>query len=526
MNATLQQTHDRLLAAWRAAGQGQVFRFWSGLEAQARRKLLEQLEAVDLDLVRRLVDEHLAAAPGRGAIRQAHGPEPGRGASPRPGAALPQPGGRGESRGPDQAGKPAAAGADPPARPALEPAPAVRLPRTDAERAAARRARDRGEAHLRAGRVGLFMVSGGQGTRLGARGPKGAYPFGPVSDITLFEIFARRIRALRAAFGAALPWAVMTSDVNDRRTRDFFARRDHFGLGAESLCFVKQAMLPAVDAGGRVLLEAPGRLALSPDGHGGSLAAMADGGLLDLFEARGIETIFFWQVDNPLVVIADPLMIGVHLEAEADMSLKVVMKADPLEKVGAWGMVGGRFGVIEYSDLPEEEAHRTDASGELVFGMGSIAIHVFQVAFVRRLTRGGLRLPYHAAHKAVPVADEDGHTVRPETPNACKFETFVFDALPAAERAAALEVRREDEFAPVKSRTGADSVERARRMVSDRNARRLEALGVEVPRDEAGAAAFPIEIDPLLEPHPDRLRAAARAHGPIRGPALIREGDP
>jgi UDP-N-acetylglucosamine/UDP-N-acetylgalactosamine diphosphorylase len=467
--------YRRLLAEWRAAGQEHVFRFWDGLEPPARRLLLDQVDAVDVDLVARLAEEHLRRPPATTAIED------------------------------------------------LAAAPVIRLPRSDADRREFDAARAAGEDVLRAGRVALYMVAGGQGTRLGFDAPKGTFPFGPVSGRTLFEIFARRIMGLRRRYRAALPWIIMTSDATDAATRAFFAQRDFFGLGRDTVSFVQQSMLPALDADGRILMQSAGRLALSPNGHGGCLAALTNDGLLDRLEGQGIDIISYWQVDNPLAPPADPVFIGFHAQRKAEMSLKVLKKAFPLEKLGNWGLLRGKFAVIEYSDLPDEQAYRQDENGELLFSMGSIAIHIFGASFVRRMTAGSGSLPFHRAFKKVPFAGPDGATVKPGQPNAWKFEMFVFDALPFAGEAVALEVRREDEFAPVKNATGIDSAESSRALVTDWNARRLASLGAPLPLDSAGRSMYPVEIDPLLDANDSALRDRAVRLGKFTGPVVINE---
>ena len=299
------------------------------------------------------------------------------------------------------------------------------LQRTPQQEARARAARALGEARLAAGKVGYVLVAGGQASRLGYDGPKGAFPVGPVSGRTLFELHARRLLAARRRYGADVFWYVMTSPANDAPTRRFFAEHECFGLDPDQILFFSQAMNPALDFQGRILMKRQGELFLAPNGHGGALLAMRRHGVLDHARTRGIEEFSYFQVDNPLARPADPLFVGLHVEAGAGMSTKVVAKANPAEKVGVLGKIDGRLGCIEYSDLPEQLRNARDESGELTYRAGNIALHMIARTFVEELTEGGLKLPWHVAKKTMAVS-EGGRPVERE---GAKFETFVFDAL-------------------------------------------------------------------------------------------------
>jgi UDP-N-acetylglucosamine/UDP-N-acetylgalactosamine diphosphorylase len=281
----------------------------------------------------------------------------------------------------------------------LEPPDVFPLRRSRSAEERARRARALGEELLGSGRVGYVVVAGGQASRLGFEGPKGAFPIGPVSARTLFEFHARRLRAARRRYGVGVPWYVMTSPANDADTRAFFARHAHFGLDPADLFFFAQDMLPALDEEGRVLFSAPDALFLAPNGHGGCLLGLASSGALDDMQRRGLSELSYFQVDNPLVRPADPLFLGLHHAAGAGMSSKVVPKRDAAEKVGVLGRVDGKLACIEYSDLPAELREAREPGGELRFRAGNIAVHALAVGFLERLTRGGLELPWHLARK-------------------------------------------------------------------------------------------------------------------------------
>jgi len=394
------------------------------------------------------------------------------------------------------------------ARAGARPAPVQRFETPHVLRPAqlaaeAETARARGTALLRAGRVGFLMVAGGQASRLGYDGPKGAFPIGPVSGHSLFEIFARKLRAAGARYGVPTPWYVMTSPATDGATRAFFAEHDHFGLPRADVCFFQQAMLPALDTQGRILLARADELFLAPNGHGGVLAALADSGALADARARGVEVFSYWQVDNPLAPPADPLFLGLHAQHGAQMSSKVVEKRSADEKVGVLGRADGQLTCIEYSDLPGELREARDASGRLVFGAGNIALHALDLEFVEALTRRGLALPWHLAQKRMRALGPDGALREVE---GYKFETFVFDALGLAQASATLEVERAREFSPVKNATGLDSPESARADLVALHSGWVRAAGLALP-DVGGGAA--VEVDPLLAEDAEELRARA-----------------
>ncbi len=383
-------------------------------------------------------------------------------------------------------------------------------------------ARQKGEEALRGGEVAVLLVAGGQGSRLGFDHPKGMFPVGPVSDKTLFQIHAEKVLALRRRHGKPLPFLVMTSPATDAETRAFFAKHDNFGLPAGELAFFCQGTMPALDrATGRLILEAPGRLFLSPNGHGGTLTALADSGLLERLRRQGVRHVFYFQVDNPLVKVADPVFLGHHLLTRADVSAKIVPKESPTDKLGNLVLVDGRCTMIEYSDLPESLARQTDERGRLRIWAGSPAIHVFDVGFLRRVVGEGVKIPFHVAKKKVPYLDEKGALVQPERENALKFELFIFDVLPLAETCTVVETSRREEFMPLKNASGADSPETVRQAQSDLFADWLDRAGVVVPRRADGSAAVALEVSPLFALDAEELAAKVDRSLKVNGPTYI-----
>lgn len=350
-----------------------------------------------------------------------------------------------------------------------------------------------GQSLLAEGKVAAFVVAGGQGTRLGHPGPKGTYAATPIGKKPLFQVFAEKLRALGNKAGVPVPFYVMTSPANHDETVAFFEERDYMGLDRDRVRFFNQGTMPAVDTDGRLILKAPGELFRSPDGHGGSLLALSRSGALAEMRERGVEDIFYFQVDNPLVEMCDPTFVGYHRQQRSQFSSKAVPKREPGEKVGVLVRRDGKPGVIEYSDLPSDLRDARDPDGALSFRAGNIATHLLSLAFVEDLNRGTFQLPYHIARKEIPGIDADGgERSRP----GIKFETFVFDALPLAERTLVMEVAREAEFSPIKNREGADSPETSRADQSELHARWLESAGVKVAR-KGTDVPFAIEISPL-----------------------------
>lgn len=351
-----------------------------------------------------------------------------------------------------------------------------------------------GEEALRNGEVAALVVAGGQGSRLGFDKPKGLFPIGPVSGATLFRIHAEKVLALSQRYGRPVPLLVMTSHATHAETVEYFTHEHYFGLMPEQVQFFQQGTMPALDlATGKLLLEKPGELFLSPNGHGGTLTALTDTGLLGELKAAGVKHVFYFQVDNPLVSVCDPAFVGRHIQTRAEVSSKVVFKDDPAEKVGILAEIDGRCGIIEYSDMPAEMTNERTADGTLAFRAGNPAIHCFSVEFLERVTTGADRLAYHVARKKVEQYDPaTGKTITPDTVNALKFELFVFDALPLADRWLAVQTTREDEFAPLKNATGNDSIDTARRLMTDRARRWLTAAGATV------ADGVAVEIAPTF----------------------------
>lgn len=371
----------------------------------------------------------------------------------------------------------------------IEPPQVVTVPGNAQEQGKIEEARIAGESLIKQQKVAVLVVAGGQGSRLGYEGPKGTFPVSPIRGKTLFQLFAEQVIALSRRYGVTIPLLIMTSRENHKDTISFFHAHSFFGLHPETVHFFQQGMLPTITPDGRLLLKDDGNFIVNPDGHGGSLKALHDSGLLGKLTEQGYEELFYCQVDNPLVKIADPVFLGLHTMTGSDASTKVVRRQDVKEKVGLYVYVNGRDTVVEYSDIGAEYMSMLDDEGNILFWAGNTAIHIFSLAFIGRMTEHGFVLPYHCAKKAVEYTD---HAGKPCTDDVWKFETFVFDAIPLAGKTCCMEVIREEEFAPVKNKDGPDSPETAQKAMIGLHRSWLQKAGIDTDPDAR------VEISPLL----------------------------
>jgi UDP-N-acetylglucosamine/UDP-N-acetylgalactosamine diphosphorylase len=289
------------------------------------------------------------------------------------------------------------------------------------------------------------------------------YPIGPKTGATLFQIHCEKVLTLQKLYNQRIPYCVMTSPATDAETRTFLQDQKYFGLSPDDVFIFCQGTMPAVSIDtGKILLDTLSSLALSPDGHGGMLAAIsrntADVSILETLRNRGIEYLFYHQVDNPLVQILSPEFLGYHIASGSELTSQVVRKRFPMEKVGNVVQIGNQLQVIEYSDLPESAAKLTNPDGSLKIWAGSIAVHVFNTELMQREADNAASLPFHFAKKKVPFVDlQSGERIQPETENAVKFERFIFDLLPSAENAAVVEIDPPHHYAPLKNAPGSTS---------------------------------------------------------------------
>ena len=434
-------------------GQSHVLRFWDDLDSQQQAALDAQLKAVDLEQIQTLFQE---------------------------------------SHGSSDKWSELAARAEAP--------PAVTLDDFQNPDSLAK-AKQVGAQALADGKIAMILTAGGQGSRLGFPHPKGMFEIGPVSGRSLYQMILEHGLARAKQFGAAIPMYVMTSPPTHAESEAYLKSNQFFGYPENDIRLFCQGTMPAVDQDGKLILGAKHELFVSPDGHGGMLKALTDSGCLQEMRDRGIEHVFYGQVDNPLIQVCDPALLGYHINSGSEMSTQVVRKNDPLQKVGNVVSIDGVVQIIEYSDLPEAFARQTDADGNLKLWAGNIAVHIFSVDFLIRTSGESGALPFHRANKKVPFVNEAGETVQPAENNATKFERFIFDLLPAAKNAIVCEVDPADGFCAVKNAPPAasETPDHVRAAISDLHKRWLTAAGADVDADAV------VEINPMFAVDADEL---------------------
>jgi len=318
---------------------------------------------------------------------------------------------------------------------------------------------------IKSGKLAVVTMAGGQGTRLGHKGPKGTFDLGLDSHKSIFEILTDTINEAKNKYGVNIPWYIMTSEDNDAETQEFFNKNNYFGYPKEYISFFKQGKLPMVNEEGKILIDEHGKIKEASDGHGGIFQSMRRDGVLFDLKSRNIEWVFIGGVDNVLVKPVDPILIGLACDRGVEAAGKSIIKASPSEKVGVFCKHNGKPSVIEYSEISQEMAEETTADGELKYAESHILCNLFSVNAIDKISTE--KLPYHKAHKKATYIDENGKVIVPDKPNAYKFEAFLFDAFESLNDIIVLRVKREEEFAPVKNKEGQDSPETARKLYID-----------------------------------------------------------
>lgn len=384
---------------------------------------------------------------------------------------------------------------------------------------------------IAANKVAVVLMAGGQGTRLGSSAPKGCYDIGLPSHKSLFQIQAERIRKVEKLAAAktgtgvpvTVPWYVMTSGPTRKPTEEYFQEHNYFGLAPENVVIFEQGVLPCISNEGKILLESKGRVAVAPDGNGGIYNALVESKVLDDMKKRGIEHIHAYCVDNCLVKVADPVFIGFAASLDVDIATKVVRKRNATESVGLILLKNGKPDVVEYSEIDKAVAEEQDPKqpGVLRFRAANIVNHYYSFRFLESIPQWAKDLPHHVARKKIPHADpESGETVKPTKPNGIKLEQFVFDVFPMLElkRFACMEVRREDEFSPLKNApgTGEDDPETSKQDIMTQGKRWVQAAGATVTSEDAKDG---IEVSPLMSYGGEGLEELAGKT--IRAPAVI-----
>ena len=307
-----------------------------------------------------------------------------------------------------------------------------------------------GKKAIKEGELAVVTMAGGQGTRLGHNGPKGTYDIGLDSHKSLFELLSDGIKEEAKKYGVTIPWFIMTSRENNKATIEFFEKHKYFGYQKDkNIFFFIQGELPMMDTEGKILIGEDGLIKLAADGHGGIYESLVKTGMTKKMKELGVKWVFIGGVDNCLVKMVDPVLMGVAIDQQVTVACKSVVKANPQEKVGVFCKRNGKPNVIEYTEITEDMAEARDKDGELLYGESHILCNLFSVDAVERM--GANPLPYHVAFKKAKYIDKDGNLVEPDSPNAYKFEAFLFDVFGEVDEMAVLRVKREEEFAPVKN---------------------------------------------------------------------------
>ena len=313
----------------------------------------------------------------------------------------------------------------------------------------------------------VITMAGGQGTRLGHSGPKGTYILNTINGPKyIFEIIIDTLKKAQKDYGVTIPWYIMTSRENNDDTIDFFEEKNYFGYDKNKVKFFKQGELPLLDTSGKVILDKDKKIKEAADGNGGIYEAISKNGILDDLRSKKIEWIFVSGIDNILSNFIDPVLIGLTIEEKQKIASKSVAKTDPKEKAGVFCKMNGNPKVIEYTELPEDMAEERDETGELAYGDVNIGTYLYNINVFENLAN--VKLPYHVAFKKSGYLNEKGEFIEPEEPNVYKFEAFIFDAFSRYDDMTILRVKREDEFAPVKNKTGNDSPETAVKLYNDK----------------------------------------------------------
>ena len=316
---------------------------------------------------------------------------------------------------------------------------------------------------IRAGKVAAVLLAGGMGTRLGVDGPKGAYDIGVTKPLYIFEQQMKNLAKVNEKCGVIVPLYIMTSDKNHAQTTSFWKEHGYFGYPETEVKFFKQDMAPAVDFNGKIFLETKDTPALSPNGNGGWFGSLKRAGLVDDLKKRGVEWLNIYAVDNVLQQIADPVFVGATIDSGVNCGAKVICKTNPYEKVGVLCMDGDKPDIIEYYELTEEMANQKDENGDLAYLYGAIMNYLFRLSKLEEIVNN--KIPVHIVEKKIECLCEDGVTRKPEKENGKKFETLAVDLIKPMDSVLPFEVVREKEFAPIKNKTGVDSVESARELL-------------------------------------------------------------
>ena len=321
---------------------------------------------------------------------------------------------------------------------------------------------------IKSGKYAVVTMAGGQGTRLGHKGPKGTFKVRvKTGDKYLFQIIVESLQKANERYEVVIPWYLMTSEENNDQTLAFLEEHNYFGYPKDKVKLFKQGKAPLITREGKLLIGKDKLIKEASDGNGSIYKSLKVDGMLDDMKANGVQWVFVGGVDNILLKIVDPLLVGVTVAQENQIASKSVIKTNPRERAGVFCKIDGKPGIIEYSELPEEMVEEVDENGDLVFGDVNILSHLYSIEALEKMA--DKVMPYHIAEKKSDYLDENGNLVEPEDKNVYKFESFIFDAFANFDDISILRVKREEEFAPIKNKEGNDSPETAVKLYNARD---------------------------------------------------------
>jgi UDP-N-acetylglucosamine/UDP-N-acetylgalactosamine diphosphorylase len=400
-------TYDEALKKLVPAGQEHILQFYDEVEEEQKESLLEQIDALDLSLLDLLKKEDKSVGKGK-----------------------------------------------------LEPLGALTLEEIEKKKALFE---TKGLEAIQSCKVGAVLLAGGQGTRLGFDKPKGMLNVGINRELYLFEQLVNNLMEVVKKAGTWVPLFIMTSEKNNKDTTEFFRQHDYFGYNPDYVFFFVQDMAPSADYDGKIYMEEKARISTSPNGNGGWFASMIKAGLQGKMEELGIEWLNVFAVDNVLQKIADPVFVGATIDAGCVCGSKVLAKADPEERVGVLCLEDGKPSIVEYYEMTDEIINSRDKDGKLLYNYGVILNYLFRVDELTKIMNENM--PVHIVEKKIPYMDAAGALIKPEKPNGYKFEMLVLDMIHMMENCLSFEVDRVHEFAPIKNRTGVDSLDSARELM-------------------------------------------------------------
>jgi probable uridylyltransferase SH0870 len=323
-----------------------------------------------------------------------------------------------------------------------------------------------GEDIISNNQYAVVTMAGGQGTRLGHKGPKGTFILNVKPEPkSLFQIIAENLIKTNNKYGIILNWYIMTSTENNDETVKYFEDNNYFGYNSENVKFFKQGNLPLLSEDGKLVVNSEYRIKYAASGNGTIYEAMLNDGIIDDMKKKGIKWVFIGSVDNALLNMVDPMLLGLTKKRGTEIASKTIVKNSPYEKVGVFCKKNGKPGVIEYSEIPESLIEEVDENGELMYGESHIMCNLYTLDAIEKIAN--VELPYHSAHKKVDFMQEDVNMFFAKEPNGYKYEAFIFDGFELFDDITLYRGKRDEDFAPVKNAEGVDSPETAVKLYND-----------------------------------------------------------